>query len=50
MKINNVDVEQIKQFLEEVKENPEKAKKSKKIEGEWDFNENGPQFKSRNPC
>ena|SRR3989339_429457 len=47
MRINNVNVEKIKQFLEEVKENSDKAKKSKKIEGEWDFNENRSQFKSK---
>lgn len=33
-------------FFEEVKDNPEVAKKSKKVEGEWVFEEGKPQFKS----
>lgn len=47
MKINNVNVDKIRKFFEEIKENPDKAKKSKKIEGEWNFNEEKPQFRSK---
>jgi uncharacterized OsmC-like protein len=44
MKINNVNVEAVGQFVEQVKANPAVAKKQKRVEGEWNFSEGTPQF------
>ena len=46
MKINNVDMNKAKTFVEEVKADKSKAMKVKKVEGSWNFNEENPQFES----
>lgn len=46
MGINNVEVSELKKFADEAKANPELAKKSKLVEGEWVFDENKPQFRA----
>ncbi len=46
-KINNVDIDKIKAFDEQLKIDPTKARKTQVIEGEWLIEEGGPQFKSK---
>lgn len=46
MKIHNVDIEKIGQFIEEVKKDPSKAIKSKKVTGEWNIKGDKPQFQA----
>jgi len=45
--INNVDIDKIKAFGEQLKIEPTKARKTQVIEGEWLIKEGGPQFKSK---
>jgi uncharacterized OsmC-like protein len=45
--MNNMNSEGMKGFLEEVKQDLSKAKKSKKVECSWNFNEGKPQMGSR---
>jgi len=45
--MNHINLETMKIFLEEVKQDPSKAKKSKKIECSWNFDEGKPQIKSK---
>ncbi len=47
MKINNIDVDKAKQFIERVKRDPSLAKKSKKIVGCWNFEAGKPQFEAK---
>ncbi len=47
MKINNIDVDKAKQFIERVKKDPSLAKKSKKIVGHWNFEAGKPQFEAK---
>jgi len=47
MTINNVNREAMRKFAEEAKRNPEVAKKSKRVEGEWVLDESRPQFRAR---
>jgi len=47
VKINNIDVKKANQFIEEVKRDSSKAKKSKKIVGRWNFEAGKPQFESK---
>jgi len=47
MKLHNVDMEKIGQFIEEVKKDPSKAIKTKKVTGEWNLKEDKPQFQAR---
>jgi uncharacterized OsmC-like protein len=44
MKINNVNVEAMGAFAEQVKADPSQAKKQKRVEGSWSFEEGKPQF------
>lgn len=44
MALNNFNGEAARKFLEEARANPEVAKKSKRVEGEWVFAEGKPQF------
>lgn len=44
MKINNVNVQAAGAFFEEVKADPDKAKKHKRVVGSWNFEEGRPQF------
>lgn len=46
MKVNNVDVEKVGAFVEEVKKDDSKAVKVKRVEGEWNFEDGMPQFKA----
>lgn len=46
MALNNINLAEAGKFMEEVKKDPQAAKKSKKVEGEWVFNEGKPQFKA----
>ncbi|HKZ49864.1 MAG TPA: OsmC family protein [Candidatus Nanoarchaeia archaeon] len=46
MRINNIDVEKAKAFVEEAKTDKSKAIKVKKVEGEWIFEEGKPQFRA----
>ena len=45
--MNHMNLEEMKIFLEEVKRDLSKAKKSKKVECFWNFNEGKPQIESR---
>lgn len=47
MKINNIEIDKAKQFIEEVKKDPLKAKRSKKIVGYWNFESGKPQFEAK---
>jgi uncharacterized OsmC-like protein len=47
MFLNNFNMEVAAKFLEEVKQNPEAAKKRKRVEGQWVFEEGRPQFLSK---
>jgi uncharacterized OsmC-like protein len=44
--LNNVDVKQVRDFRDEIKKDPQVAKFTAKIEGDWLFEEGGPQFRS----
>ncbi len=46
MSVNNINLDNIKKFKESVKKNPSEAEKSKKVIGEWRFEEGNPQFSS----
>ncbi|MEW5996366.1 MAG: OsmC family protein [Candidatus Micrarchaeota archaeon] len=46
MRINNLDTEKAGAFVEEVKTDPQKAVKTKEVEGEWFFEEGKPQFRA----
>jgi len=46
MAINNINTEAMGKFVEEVKANPEAAKKIKTVEGVWNFTPGAPQFKA----
>ncbi len=47
MKMNNVDMKKAAAFVEEVRKDPSKAVKAKKVEGVWNFEEGRPQFQAR---
>ena len=46
MSLNNIDIKQVRDYKDVVKKNPEEAKFTAKIEGDWLFVEGGPQFRS----
>jgi uncharacterized OsmC-like protein len=46
MGLNNINTEAAGKFMEEAKNDPLVAKKSKRVEGEWVFEEGQPQFKA----
>src|SRR3989338_4449566 len=46
MKLNNINLDKSKAFVEEVKADKSKAIKTKKVEGSWNFEEGRPQFTS----
>ena len=46
MSINNINTEAMGKFVEEVKANPEAAKKTKKVQGTWNFTPGAPQFEA----
>ena len=47
MAMNHMNFEGLKTFVEEVKQDLKKAKKSKKIECSWNFNEGEPQIEAK---
>jgi len=47
MAINHMNLEGLKMFMEEVKQNLPKAKKSKKVECSWNFDEGKPQIEAK---
>jgi uncharacterized OsmC-like protein len=49
MKMNNINLNEMKVFIEEVKQDLSKAKKSKKVECSWNFDEGKPQMESKVP-
>jgi hypothetical protein len=46
MGINNIDTAQVIQYKKEIKGDPTQAKFTAKIEGDWLFDDGGPQFRS----
>ena len=46
MGINNIDTAQVVAYKKEIQANPKDAKFTAKIEGDWLFEEGGPQFRS----
>ena len=46
MGLNNINTEAAGKFMEEAKNDPLVAKKTKRVEGEWVFEEGQPQFKA----
>jgi uncharacterized OsmC-like protein len=49
MPLNNIDIAQVIEYREEMKKDPKEAKFTAKIQGEWLFDENGPQFRATVP-
>ncbi len=46
MSLNNIDTKQVIEYKKEIQKNPADAKFTAKIEGDWLFEEGGPQFRS----
>lgn len=46
MVLNNIDTDQVKHYKKEIQADPKEAKFTAKIEGDWIFEEGGPQFRS----
>ncbi|MDP3565399.1 MAG: OsmC family protein [Methanoregula sp.] len=46
MNLNNIDTQQVKDYKEAIKKDPKEAKFTAKIEGDWLFEQGGPQFRS----
>jgi uncharacterized OsmC-like protein len=46
MTLNNIDTKQVRAYKEEIRKNPKEAKFTAKIDGDWLFDEGGPQFRS----
>jgi uncharacterized OsmC-like protein len=46
MTLNNIDTKQVRDYKEEIQKSPKEAKFTAKIEGDWLFEEGGPQFRS----
>ncbi len=46
MGLNNINTQAAGKFLEEARKDPQVARKSKRVEGEWVFEEGKPQFKA----
>ena len=46
MSLNNIDTKQVLDYKEEIRKNPKEAKFTAKIEGDWLFENGGPQFRS----
>ncbi len=46
MGLNNINTGAAQKFMEEARNDPQVAKKSKRVEGEWVFEEGEPQFKA----
>ena len=46
MSLNNIDTKQVKDYKAEIKKDPKEAKFTAKIEGDWLFEDGGPQFRA----
>jgi len=46
MSLNNIDTKQVNDYKEEIQKSPKEAKFTAKIEGDWLFEDGGPQFRS----
>ncbi len=46
MSLNNIDTQQVRDYKEALKKDPKEAKFTAKIEGDWLFENGGPQFRS----
>jgi uncharacterized OsmC-like protein len=46
MSLNNIDTKQVKDYKKEIQADPKQAKFTARIEGDWLFEEGGPQFRS----
>jgi len=46
MSFNNIDTKQVKEYKQEILADPKQAKFTARIEGDWLFEEGGPQFRS----
>ena len=46
MSLNNIDTKQVTEYKKEIQADPKQAKFTAKIEGDWLFDESGPQFRS----
>ena len=44
--LNNINLKATEKFYQEVQANPQVAKKTKRVEGEWRFGEGQPQFQA----
>ncbi len=49
MVLNNIDLPQVVGFRNEIKRDQEEARFTAKIQGEWLFDEDGPQFRATVP-
>ncbi len=46
MNLNNIDIKQVRDYKEVIRKDPREAKFTAKIEGDWIFEQGGPQFRS----
>jgi uncharacterized OsmC-like protein len=46
MSLNNIDTKQVRDYKAEIKTDPREAKFTAKIEGDWLFEDGGPQFRT----
>lgn len=46
MSLNNIDTHQVKEYKKVIQADPKEAKFTARIEGDWLFDEGGPQFRS----
>jgi uncharacterized OsmC-like protein len=46
MSLNNIDTKQVKDYKKEIQADPKQAKFTARVEGDWLFEEGGPQFRS----
>lgn len=46
MYLNNIDLKQVRDYKAEIEKDPESAKFTARIEGQWLFEKGGPQFRS----
>ena len=44
--LNNIDTKQVREYKEVIRKDPKEAKFTARIEGDWLFEEGGPQFRS----
>ena len=49
MPLNNIDLQQVIEYRKDMIRDPEEAKFTAKIQGEWLFDEDGPQFRAAVP-